>query len=412
MTLPRSVADVLDDHVTMELECIDRMYLNLYQPKLMWPGGVVGFFKGHRQMPFASSALMDPISKDFVSAIHRFIKAEGVDLVHFDAGQRKDDVALRYLAEHDGTEKVLFVGRAQEKTKVFRTEKRRNPETGSTYPWIVIGTAIVNHFYIYAFDEDFGPFFIKFATYFPYTARCCINGHHFAQRQAVKAGIAFEALDNGFASCEDPAALQTICDSLSPERIDAFIRKWLARLPHPFSSADRRAGYLYDISVLQAEFSLTQALDRPLSGRVFFEEVIRDNLDIGRPDQVSLIFDRRIIRRGRHVTPGRFRTRVITEGVTPSLHVDYKRSKIKQYHKLGRALRTETTINDSRDFGIGRRLCNLPALREVGFTANRRLLEVQRATVHPAIGEDAFARLNRPVILEAAWDPRGSIAWK
>jgi hypothetical protein len=110
-------------------------------------------------------------------------------------------------------------------------------------------------------------------------------------------------------------------------------------------------------------------LDRPLTGRVFFEEVIRDNLDLGRPDQVSLIFAKRVNRR----TPGRFRTRVITEGVTPSLHVDYKRSRIKQYFKQGQALRTETTINDTRDFGVGRRLHNLPALREIGFNANRRL---------------------------------------
>ena len=110
-------------------------------------------------------------------------------------------------------------------------------------------------------------------------------------------------------------------------------------------------------------------LDRPLTGRVFFEEVIRDNLDIGRPDQISLIFEKRVNRR----TPGRFRTRVITEGVTPSLYVDYKHTRIKQYHKEGQALRTETTINDTRDFGVGRRLKNLPALREIGFNANRRL---------------------------------------
>jgi hypothetical protein len=401
MTLARSVAEVLAEHVTMELECIDRMYLNVYQPKLMWPGGVVGFFKSHRQMPFASSALMDPISKDFVAGIHRFIKREGVDLVHFAPGQRKDDVAQSYLAGHDGSEGVLFVGRAQEKARVFRTEKRRNPDTGSTYPWIVTGTSIVNQFYLYAFDEDFGPFFLKFNTYFPYTAKLCLNGHHFAQRQAAKAGIAFEALDNGFASCEDPERLQRICDSLSPARIDRLCRKWLARLPHPFTAADRRAGYRYDISVLQAEFSLTQVLDRPVSGRVFFEEVIRDNLDIGRPDRVSLVFDRRITKR----TPGRFRTRVITEGVTPSLHVDYKHTKIKQYHKLNAALRTETTINDSRDFGIGRRLCNLPALREVGFAANRRLLDVQRASAHPSLGEDAFARLNSPVVIDSQRGP-------
>jgi hypothetical protein len=170
----------------------------------------------------------------------------------------------------------------------------------------------------------------------------------------------------------------------------------LKRLPHPFTAQDRAAGYRYDISILQAEFSFTQVLDRPLSGRVFFEEVIRENLDLGRPDQVQLIFDRRITKQ----TPGRFRTRVLTEGVTPSLHIDYKHSRIKQYHKEGRALRTETTINDTRDFGIGKRLRNLPALRQVGFQANRRLLEIQRISQDCAVGEDAFRRINDPVDVE------------
>jgi hypothetical protein len=250
-----------------------------------------------------------------------------------------------------------------EAARVFRSEKRRNPETGSTYPWIVSSTAMVNYYYFYCVDSDFGPFFLKFCSYFPYTAKLCINGHEYAKRQLKKRGIAFEALDNGVLSCEDPKRLQKLCDGLSPEKIDALLRKWLRLLPHPFTGADRRAGYRYDLSVLQAEFSLTQVLDRPVTGRVFFEEVIRENLDIGRPDHVQLIFERRVTKK----TPGRFRTRVITEGVTPSLHVDYKHSSIKQYHKEGRALRTETTINDTRDFGIGRRLQNLPALREVGF---------------------------------------------
>jgi hypothetical protein len=171
------------------------------------------------------------------------------------------------------------------------------------------------------------------------------------------------------------------------------LRKWLARLPHPFTAKDRAAGYRYDLSILQAEFSLTQVLDRPLSGRFFFEEVIRENLDIGRPDQVQLIFARRVTKR----TPGRFRTRVLTEGVTPSLHVDYKHSRIKQYHKEGRALRTETTINDTRHFGIGKRLTNLPALRQIGFQANRRLLDVQRISQDCAVGEDAFHQINDPI---------------
>src|SRR5690349_2571474 len=105
----------------------------------------------------------------------------------------------------------------------------------------------------------------------------------------------------------------------------------------------RKAGYRYQLSILQAEFSLTQVLDRPVLGRMFFEEVIRENLDLGRPDEVQLIFDRKIIR----TTPGRFRTRIVTAGVTPSINVYYKNTRIKQYHKEGRALRTETTINNT-----------------------------------------------------------------
>jgi len=399
MTLPRSVADVLADHVTLEVESIDRMFLNLYQPRLQHELGVVGFFKVHRGFPFVSSALMDPISKTFVADIHRFVADQCVDLVDFKPGQRKDDVAHEYLAAFDGTEGVLFVGRAQEKTGVFRTEKRRNPITGATYPWLVRRTAIVNHFYTYAVDGDFGPFFIKFCTYFPYNAKVCLNGNEWAKRQAAKAGIGFDALDNGFASCEKPERLQQLCDRLDATKIDRFVRKWLGRLPHPFTAGDRRAGYRYDISILQAEFSLTQVLDRPLSGRVFFEEVIRENLDIGRPDRVSLIFDRRIHRRGPRATPGRFRTRVLTDGVVPSLHVEYKSTRVKQYHKEGVALRTETTINDARDFSIGKRLPNLPALREVGFNANRRLLDVQRISHDPTIGEVAFAQVAHPVVV-------------
>ncbi len=184
--------------------------------------------------------------------------------------------------------------------------------------------------------------------------------------------------------------MQRICDRLSAAKIEAVVRKWLARLPHPFAAADRAAGYRYQLSVLQAEFSLTQVLDRPQSGRVFFEQVIRDNLDVGRPDKVGLVFDRKIIRRGGFATPGQFRTRVLTAGVTPSLHVDYKHCKIKQYHKESRALRTETTINDTYDFGIGKQLAHLPELRAVGFSANRRLLRVQQLSYDPIRGDEAF----------------------
>ncbi|MHB1711723.1 MAG: hypothetical protein ACYCV7_10005 [Acidimicrobiales bacterium] len=152
MTIARSVADVLSDHVTLEVECTDRMYLNLYVPKLQYVMGVVGYFRNHLGYTFASSALMDPITKKFVKDIGRFCEDQGVDLITFEKGQRKDDVAHAYLANFEGDGGVLFalVGRAQEKTTTFHTEKRKNPLTGKTYPWIVRATALVNQYYFYS----------------------------------------------------------------------------------------------------------------------------------------------------------------------------------------------------------------------------------------------------------------------
>jgi hypothetical protein len=407
MTLPRSAADVLAGHVLFEIEVIDRMYLNLYQPRLQHGAGIAAFFVGHRGNRFASSALMAPMTAAFVADIGHFAAVRGLDVVRFAKGQRKDDLTREYLRRAMPDDRglvpaqVLYVGVAQEKQKVFRTSKRRNPVTGATYPWLVPATGVVNQYYFYCVDEEFGPVCVKFSGYFPYTGRLILNGNEYAQRQAAKAGIGFVPLDNAFAAVDDVAAVQAICDGLDEDAIAALAARLLRLLPHPFTADDTAAGYRYELSVLQAEFSLTQVLDAPVTGRIFFDQLIRDNLDLGRPDRVSLIFDRKIIRKGKRATPGRFRTRVITDGVTPSLHIDYKNSKIKQYHKLGKALRTETTINDTKDFGVARGLSHLPELKEIGFTASRRLLDVQRISHDPAEGAAAVTALTQPVISPA-----------
>src|SRR6195256_2804127 len=391
--IAQSVADILSHHVKLAVEGIDRMYLNIYVPKLQHEQGIVWFFREHRGLPVPSAAVMSPMSRNFVAKLESYAAQHELPLVQFRKGQRKDEVMAEHLRKFQREEGVVFVGKAQEKTPVFRTEKRKSPTTGAPYPWIVRSTAMVNHYYVYAVDRDFGPFFLKFCSYFPFNAKLCLNGHEYAKRQLAQEGIAFEALDNGVLNCADPERLQKICNGLSAHKIDALLRKWLRLLPHPFTGADRRAGYRYDVSILQAEFSLTQVLDRPVHSRLLFEQVIRENLDLGRPQEVQLIFNRKITRR----TPGRFRTRVLTQDVTPSLNVFYKNTRIKQYHKENRALRTETTINNSYDFGIGKRLHNLPRLREIGFAANRRLLEVERLSHDCMLAEDTFQAINSPV---------------
>jgi hypothetical protein len=387
---------VLEKHVTLEVECIDRMYLNVIVPRLQITEGAVSYIRHQKKAQVASTNAVEPMTRAFVQNIERFVAEHGIPMVQFLKGQRKEDVAAQMRARHPVTDGVVFVGKAQEKCTVYRTEKRHNPKTGRAYAWIVKSTALVNHYYFYCVDENFGPFFLKFCSYFPYNAKLCMNGHEYAKCQLERAGIAYQALDNGIRSCANPKRLQHICDSLSASKIDTLLRKWLARLPHPYPAVDRAAGYRYQLSIWQIELSLTQVLNRPVSGRVLFEDVIRENLDLGRPKQMQLIFDRSVTKS----TPGPFRTRVITDGVIPSLHIDYKGTRIKQYHKEGQALRTETTINNTRDFYIGKSLCNLPALRKIGFQANRRVLEVETITHDALLAEETLQQLQRPRIVE------------
>ena len=199
MNVARTAADVLAEHTTLELECIDRMYLNVYVPMLQSGAGAAYFFRKIRGNPVPSSALMGPMTRRFVAAIERHAAAEGVDLVRFERFERferKDDRTKAYLRDFAGTEGLLYIGKAQEKARVVRTERRDDPVRGP-YPWLASSTAMVNHYYVYLVDEDFGPLFIKFCSYFPYNAKLCINGHEYLKRQLAKEGIAFEALDNG-----------------------------------------------------------------------------------------------------------------------------------------------------------------------------------------------------------------------
>jgi DNA-binding PadR family transcriptional regulator len=392
MSLPRTAADVLKNHTTLEVESLDRIYLKVIQMRLQDCSGIAWFFRKHRGEAFATAKVMADMTRPFVKAIEKFALTNAIPLVSFDRRQRKDDLAQQAIADFPDREGVLFIGKAQEKAYVCRTITKKNEQTGRDYPWLMKSTAFVNYYYFYCVDEDFGPFFIKFCSYFPYDARLCLNGHEYAKRQLEKRGIKYEPLDNGILSCEDPKLLQKICDGLTEAKIEKLLRKWLARLPHPFPAEDRAAGFRYEIFMQQVEFARTLVLDKPVSGRIFFEEMLRENLDLGRPTQMQLIFDKRIPR----TTKTRFRTRLITEHVIPSLWLDYKRSSIKQYFKMGRALRTELTVNNTRDFGIGKALHNLPALREVAFAANRRLLHVQKLSHDPMLGDEEFQSLTSP----------------
>jgi len=397
-----NVETLLRDHVVLNVDCVDRLYLNGYVPRLQRPENLWWFFHEHRKQPIMSPVLLRKLSDAFVMAVNAFVKREGVPLVAFEKGQNKEQTAREHLARFEGEEGVVLVGVAQEMVSGFRLfqkrprrGRRRGSRTGRDPMYAFYrGPVHVNQYYFYVLDKEFGLGFVKFSSYAPFNVRVWLNGHEWAKRQLRRRGIRFEELDNGFAACDDPQTLQRVCDAFGAEHVEAFFKRWLRRLPHPFTREDRRAGFLYQLSILQMEVSYTQVFDRPLHGREFFEEVIRDNLDVGRPDRVQLLFERRVTRR----TPGRFRTRVLTNGVQPSLRFDYKHTKVKQYFKLGRALRTETTFHDTYDFDVGRSIANLSRLKAIGRNINHRLLTLERAAQHCAVASQTVERIVLPTV--------------
>jgi hypothetical protein len=395
-----TVNDILGGHVVLDIECLDRVYLNAYVPILQSSGQVVAFMTQHLGMPIPSPALMEKISTRFRRSVESFAEANSIPWVRFSKGDRKADVMAPYLhkAAATGRSQVAAIGVAQEFQRVWAAYRR---ETATAAPQYTFAKADrrVTCYYFYLWDEGFGPAFIKVCAYFPYPAKIWVNGHEWAKRQATRAEISYRELSNGFAACDDPAALQEICDRLQPGTIEVFAQRWLARLPVPFGPADQRAGYWWEISMRQVEVSRTLVFDAPRRARAFFEALIADNLDIGRPANVEIIFGRKI----RRDTPGVFRTAIDRPAVGPDtggvvLNLFYKHSRIKQYLKDGKAMRIETVINAPRDLGCQARLPNLEALQAKARAANHRILEAERAGQGTVLASPAFERIAHPSV--------------
>ena len=385
------ITEILKEHVTLDIECLDRIYLNGYIPTLQMGGQLVKFMQ-QRGYKIPSPAILGQWTDTYKKEVAAFAQEQGVEIIHFERGVRKEEIAAQYRTEFEGEEGVLFIGIAQERASAFQGRKKSEQHlVGFEYSR---QSVFVNHYYFYLQDADFGPAFIKVCSYAPYAVKICLNGHEWAKRQASKQRLSFEALDNGFLSCDQPTKLQEICDQLGPEQIQAFFDKWQARLPWRLTTEDQQAGYHYRLSLWQVEFSRTQVFADPVRGRQWFEAVIRDNLDVGRPDRIQLVFERRVTKQ----TPGYFRTQVVQEGVNPSLHAYYKTTHLKQYFKEQRALRTETTINNSQDFGLGKDLSNLPFLQQLGRQTNRRLLDAQRISYDCVLSASSLERIVQPTV--------------
>jgi hypothetical protein len=298
---------------------------------------------------------------------------------------------------------VAAIGVAQEFQRVFSGTTYHSDEGGGGMPRFGYAKADrrVTAYYFYLIDEVFGPAFVKVCAYFPYPVKIWLNGHEYAKRAATAAGIAFTELDNGFATTDDPAGLQAICDTLGPGTIRVFCERWWARLPLPLTDADRAAGYWWDLAMRQVEVSRTIVFNAPRAARGFFEALCADNLDIGRPEQMQIIFGRRV----RTPPPQGYRTRLLRSGDEVTLNAHFAHSRVKSYLKCGRAFRIETVINDTADLGVARRIEHLPEILSKARDVNRRMVDAFRVGQGCVLASPAFERVARPTLQDGRRAP-------
>jgi hypothetical protein len=400
-----TVNDILDGHVGLDLECFDRIYLNGWVPTLQLPGQVVSFLTSHLGFPIPSPALLEKIGLRFRKDVAEFAAEHAIPVLSFAKGERKLEVMRPHLDRliGQGRTGVAAIGKAQEFQRVF---------TGTTYHPDADGDGVarfgyaksdrrVTAYYFYLVDEVFGPAFIKVCAYFPYPVKIWLNGHEYAKRAATAAGIGFTELDNGFAATDDPAGLQQLCDSLGPVAIAEFCERWWARLPLPLTDADRTAGYWWDIAMRQVEVSRTIVFTAPRHARGFFEALCADNLDIGRPEQMQIVFGRRV----RTPPPHGYRTRLLRCGDEVTLNAHFRHSRVKSYLKCGRAFRIETVINDTADLAVARRIEHLPEIFAKARDVNRRMVDAFRVGQGCVLASPAFERVARPTLEEGRRAP-------
>jgi hypothetical protein len=397
-----TAADMVAGHVRLDISCLDRVYLNGYVAKLQTAGGVIYFFHDHRGKPIVSPALFEPIGEKFRKDIKDWAQANGVPVIRFKAGERKADVMAPYLdaAAAAGRSQVAAIGCAQEFQLVWTARKRDTDPGGCPQFSFTKEQRRVSVFYVYIWDAAMGSGFIKICSYFPYPVKAWVNGHEWAKRQALAAGIGFTALSNGFASCADPAALQAICDRFGPGTVQVWFERWMARLPLPLTGADRDAGYWWELSMRQVETSRTLVFDEDCHARAFFEALLCENMDLGRPENVELLF-RRGQRLGGHSSPppgGGFKTKIDRYCHLVTLNVFYKSSRLKQYLKDGVALRIETVINSPKDLRCNRQLQNLPELQDKARAINARLLHTETVGQGTALVSPVIERITRPTL--------------
>jgi hypothetical protein len=379
------------DSIRFHYRCFDRVLLNgLIQP-FQQPERVIGFFNTYRRLYPVSRDVLRGIAEQFQQWLKGWAERRDIPVVETPRWGRRDEFVDPYFkgAQPD---QVVVILKAREPARIMTAIGDK-----ATNRWhLQISERWVIQYNVYINDRDWGRMFVRMCPYLPFSARVCLNQHHWLAAQMRAEGIAFRQCFNAFVRCSHPTRLQELADSLTPRHLIACGQKWLARLTPFFTARERaQAGCQHRLFFAQVEFCDNLVFARRAALDKLGERLLDANRTIGQPNKITTIFGRKITRFYR----GKLQTEIADMHLpNPVIRSHYRHGFIKQYVRDHLILRTEATTNDVTDYGVNKAIEHLPVLRDRLCAINDNYLDVQQDILETFVDRGQLHRLAEPTI--------------
>ena len=395
--------ELLGPAVQFVYTCWDRIVLNGYIERLQRPENLIHFFHEVADVACIEPAVLEQRTNAYKTWVRRVTDDEGIPVLAAPKGVRKEDLVEPYYRRVKGAAGVVCVLTSMEQGRTFvsYTPRRTPPSGDGNYRFIKTCRKQFLHYYWYVLDPIMGPMSIRVATYFPFNVTCYCNGHSFVAQELTRAGVRFRKADNAFLGVADVAALQAAADRLSAAVLQRRCAYWVRRLVPIFTPSERAAlplAHRYSMAQMELATDITFKRSSPL--KALFQRACELGVLVGGAERTTHLFGRRINRRYQ----GKLQT-VLDQRDTghPVLRWYYQTSFAKQYtrgdHHGDRILRAETCSNDTRHFGVGRRLDNLPRLHAKLAATNDRSLGLQADLLATTVDSGQLAALAKPTLV-------------
>ena len=396
------LSELLGHHVQFSYTGWDRIVLNGYLDRLQRPENVVYFFREVVGVPCVTPEVLMSRTAPYRAWVARYAEEHRIPVVAAPKDARKEDVVAPYYRRFTAAAGVVAILTSTESGRTFVSYTPRYPPPSGDPHYRLLHRCRKRfvHYYFYVLDPVLGPMSLRVGTFLPFTLACFLNGHSFLAQELTRQDVGFRKDDNAFLAVAEVAALEAASARLTPRLLEQRCDSWARQLAPSgtvFSAAERAAVPLrYRYSVAQLELATDVIFKRSAQLRALFRRATELGVLLGGADRTTHLFGRRITHRYR----GKLQTVLDrrNEG-QPILRSYYGSSFVKQDEKGDRLLRTETCVNNTHDLGIGRRLENLPALRDRMATTNTRYLETQAELLASTVDAGDLAALGQPVVV-------------